>query len=242
MKKTYAFFILIFMIHQFVFAQTEKQNVVKVFPTSFVFGKGTFGYERVIDENHSFTFNLGIPTGVNPLNIVSIEENDEMNLLRGKMSAWMLMPGYRINLSKRGAPVGFYTEPYLKYERFKVNMDSEFIDDEKERFLSNIDASYGGFGAGIQIGFQCLIGDVVSLEWSVIGLEAKIANIDFVYTDLDGGVDINDVNDELQADYSDLPVIGEKIEFETGTHKVYGKAKGFLFPGVRSAVSIGIAF
>lgn len=242
MKKISLSVLLLFFSGLLVFAQTEKKNIVKVFPTSFVFGKGTFGYERVIDEKSSFTFNLGIPTGVNPLNVVSVEENDEMNLLSGKLNAWVLMPGYRFNYSEKGAPLGFFMEPYLKYERYNAIMDSEFIDDEKERFLSNIDANYGGFGAGIQIGIQYLIKDVVSVEWSIIGLEAKVANLNFVYTDLDGGVDIDDVNEELQADYNDLPIIGKRIEYETASGKVYGKAKGFIFPGVRSAFSIGIAF
>lgn len=226
------------------YAQTDNKNIIKIFPTSFLFGKATLGYERVINEKSSVTFNLGLPTGTNPLNMVPVEESDGINLLDGKLNGLLVMPGYRFNFSKRGAPLGFYIEPYLKYESFNVDFDAEFIDKElNERILSQLDGRYSGLGAGFQMGVQFFIGDVVSVEWSFLGLEGKSANAEFTYTDLEGNVDIDDVYNEVVGIVpSDTPFIGDKMTYEKGSDYVKAKASNVILPGLRSAFSIGIAF
>lgn len=243
MKKKGMFLIAFILVSLISFGQTERKNVVKVFPTSFVFGKGTFAYERVINENGSFTLNLGLPTGIDPFKYFPMEESGDIIINDGKLDALLIMSGYRFNLSKKNAPLGFYFEPYLKYEKFGTTINSEFVDDENERFISDITGNYSGIGLGFQMGVQCFIGDVVSLDWSFLGFEGKSGKIDFTYSDLSGGVNIDDVYDELQNNFtSDIPIIGDKLEFEKGAGFVKGKAKGMLLPGLRSAFSIGIAF
>jgi len=242
MKKS-ALFIISLIIISAGYAQTDNKNVVKIFPTSFLFGKATLGYERVLNDNSSFTLNIGLPSGISPSKYVSFEETEWLNLIDGKLDGFLLMPGYRFNFSKKGAPLGFYIEPYLKYEEFSTSWQAEFIDDENERFLSSFDGSYSGLGVGIQMGFLFLIGDVVSIEWSFFGLEAKTPNAEIKYTDLSGGADIDDVYVEIAENFSsDIPVIGDKIEFEKGSNYVKGIASDFILPGFRSAISIGIAF
>lgn len=242
MKKILMFVIFFTLTISICSAQTENKNIVKIFPTSIIFGKTTIGYERVINENGSITFNLGLPTGINHLDLVPDNYLDEINIMDSKLKGLLLMPGYRFNFSKKGAPLGFYIEPYLKYENFNVDFDSEFIDDENERFLANINGNYSGFGAGVQMGVLCLISDVVSLEWSFLGLEAKAANADLTWTDVSGGVDIDDVYDELESDFSDIPVVGDLIEYEKGSNFIKANIPKQFLPGFRFAFSIGIAF
>ena len=67
MKKLVMLVVFVTLIMSICSAQTDKKNVVKVFPTSVLFGKAAIGYERVINENASFTFVLGLPTGTNSL-------------------------------------------------------------------------------------------------------------------------------------------------------------------------------
>ena len=223
-------------------AQTENKNIVKIFPTSIFVGKTTIGYERVINENGSITFNLGLPTGTNPLIYVTDDEIEQVNFIDGKLDGILLMPGYRFNLSKKGAPLGFYIEPYLKYEKFNLDFSADFIDDEFEYFLGNIEGNYSGIGAGVQMGVLCMISDVVSLEWSFLGFEAKSANADVKWTDESGGVDIDDVYNDLVSDFSDIPIIGDKVEFEKGINYVKANIPRLVIPGFRFAFSIGIAF
>jgi hypothetical protein len=223
-------------------AQTDKRNVVKVFPTSVLFGKATIGYERVINENGSFTFVLGLPTGTNSLKFEPKGFSEEFNAISGNLKGLVLMPGYRFNLSRKGAPLGFFVEPYLKYEKFDLDFHADFIDDENDHFLGNIDGNYSGLGAGIQMGVLCLIADVVSLELSFLGFEAKVANADLTWTDESDEVDLDDVYDELESDFADIPLIGDKVEYEQGDSYVNANISKFILPGFRFAFSVGIAF
>ncbi|NQU54964.1 MAG: hypothetical protein HQ522_20790 [Bacteroidetes bacterium] len=241
MKKKLSLAFLFVLTVSIGFAQTDKKNIIKVFPTSFVFGKGTLGYERVINENGSITFNLGLPTGMDPLKY--IPEEDDINYLDGKLDGLLLMPGYRFNFSKKNAPIGFFIEPYLKYESFGANITGEFIDDDNERYLADLDGKFSGIGGGFQLGFQFLIGDVVSIEWSLIGFEVKSANAEFTYTDLDGNVNMDDAYDfVVDIIPPDTPLIGDNMTYEKGSDYVKAKASNVIIPGLRSAFSIGVAF
>ncbi|MDA3906166.1 MAG: hypothetical protein PF484_08845 [Bacteroidales bacterium] len=228
-------------------AQTEneqpasKRNVLKFYPTSLIFGKATIGYERVINENSSFTFNLGLPSGINPLDYAPDLPSDDFSLDNGKVSGMLFMPGYRFNFSKKGAPFGFYIEPYLKYESFTLDFDSEFTFDN-ESYPTSFDGDYSAYGGGVQMGVQCLIANVITLEWSFLGLEVKSASSSITITDNNGTIPINELFDEIEGNFTDIPLIGSSLEFEKGAHSVGAKASNFLIPGARFAFSIGIAF
>lgn len=243
MKRFCLVFVSLFLYVTIVFGQADKKNVVKVFPTSFVFGKGTFGFERALTHKSALTFNLGVPTGSSPYDYLPSDIQANTDILGGNLDGLMLMPGFRFYLSKKGVPRGFFIEPYFKYEKFNFAIDTEVVDDENERFQSTFDGKYSGTGLGFQFGFQFLIARTISVEWAIIGFEGKSAQANFTFTDLTNQVNMNDVYDELKADFSDnLPVIGDNIEYEIGSNFVNGKVKGVFLPGVRSAFSIGIAF
>lgn len=241
MKKFTAFAILIAFSISFLNAQTDKKNVVKIFPTSVLFGKTTLGYERVINENGSFTLNIGLPTGTNLESYAPSDTEEGLDIISGKLKGFVFMPGYRLNLSKKGAPLGFFLDTYLKYENFNFNVDGEFSD-EGELYSSNIDATLSAFGGGFAFGTQCLISDVVSLELSFFGLEAKAGTFDLTWLDKSGEVDLDKVYDELESSLSDVPVIGNKVELTKTSNSVNANIKNQFMPGFRFAFSLGIAF
>lgn len=111
MKKTCLILILIVFSISITHAQTENKNVVKIFPTSIMFGKATFGYERVLNENSSFTFNLGIPSGIDPLSYLPEIPAEDISLDNGQLSGVLVMSGYRFNFSKREPLLGFLSKP-----------------------------------------------------------------------------------------------------------------------------------
>ncbi|NOY97486.1 MAG: hypothetical protein GXO81_14175 [Chlorobi bacterium] len=241
MKEIISLFILITFSSVFVSAQSDKRNVIKFYPASPFFGKATLGYERVIDEKRSITFNLGLPTGVSIQSYLSSNISEGLDVHTGRLKGFLIMPGYRANLSKKAAPVGFYVEPYLKYEKFTMNLGGEFIDKELERFDSDIDGSYSGYGAGFQIGAQWLILDIISFDIS-FGPEAKIGTMNVLWADKSGEVDIDDVYNDLDDSFAKTPIIGSKMELTKGADYVKVRIPRQFIPGLRAAFSLGIAF
>ena len=225
-------------------AQTEKKNIVKLFPVSPFFGKTTLGYERVINEQGSLTFNLGLPTGVTINRYLDSNSSEGFDPESGNLKGLLIMPGYRLNLSKRSAPLGFYFEPFLKYEKFDVDISGYFVDNEMERFSGNLTGDYSGFGLGVQFGAEWLISDVVSVDFTIIGTEAKIGTMELLYTDLSHEVNIDDVYDELADGIDNVPIIGDKIELTKDAAKglVSMKLPKQFVPGLRFTFSLGIAF
>ena len=241
MKKIIATSILLMFTITTLFSQTEKRNIIKLYPTSMAFGKTTLGYERVLNENGSFTFNLGLPTGMNFESYVPSETEEGLDVTTGKLKGFLLMPGYRLNFSKKGAPLGFYLDTYAKYENFNMIINGEYLD-EGERNESNIDGTFGAFGAGFAFGAQCLIGDVVSLDLTFFGLEAKAASLDVTWLDKSGHADIDAIYADMESSLTDIPEIGDKVELSRTEHSVNAKLKNQFMPGFRFAFSLGIAF
>lgn len=242
MKRYLFLSTLVVFTFSFANAQTDNKNVVKFFPTSLMFGKATIGYERVLNSNSSLTLNFGFPSGINPLDYVPELPSNDITLNSGKLSGLFIMPGYRFNFSKKGAPVGFFIEPYLKYESFNLDFNAEITDNNNELYPANFLGDYSGYGGGIQMGVQCLIANRITLEWSFLGLEAKMANANITITDLGGNVNIDELFNNISTDFSDIPIIGKSLVFEKGAHSVGAKASNFILPGARFAFSIGIAF
>jgi len=223
-------------------AQTDKRNVVKFFPTSVLFGKATFGYERVLSSKTSFTLNLGLTSGIEPLSYAPEISTPDFNLLSGKLSGKLVMPGFRFNFSQKGAPIGFFIETYLKYESFDLDFNAEVTQNINEKYSAALTGDYSGMGGGIQMGVQFLIAKRVTLEWSILGIEAKSATASITVTDLAGNMDIDDLFGSFEADFSDIPLIGKSLGFEKSRDSVTAKASNFILPGLRTAFSIGISF
>ncbi len=244
MRKNILVTLLLAMSIIAVSAQTDKKNIVKIFPVSPFFGKTTLGYERVINEQGSLTFNLGLPTGVTINRYLDSNTSEGFDPESGKLKGLLIMPGYRFNLSKRTAPLGFYFEPFLKYEKFDVDISGYFVDNEMERFSGNLTGDYSGFGLGVQFGAEWLISDVVSVDFTIIGTEAKIGTMELLYTDLSHEVNINDVYDELADGIDNVPIIGDKIELtkDAANGLVSMKLPKQFVPGLRFTFSLGIAF
>lgn len=241
MKKTCLIVLLIVFSISITNAQTENKNVVKIFPTSILFGKATLGYERVLNENSSFTLNLGIPSGIDPLSYLPEIPAEDISLDNGQLSGVLVMPGYRFNFSKKGAPLGFFIETYLKYESFEMDFNAEY-NDNGDLYPVSFLGEYSGMGGGIQMGVQYLVAKAVTLEFSFLGLEAKSANAKLTITDLSGNIDMDELYSNIEADFSDVPLIGNSLEFIKGSNYVGAEATHFFLPGARFAFSIGFSF
>jgi hypothetical protein len=120
-----------------VFAQ--KQNVFKINIFSPLVRTANFQFEHVLGEKKSGQLGF-FYTG--------------FKVSDTKFSGFGITPEFRFYPGdKRKAPAGFFVAPFLRYQSF--NLKDQVNTDE---------ATYSSFGGGLILGFQGLIGNVVSLE------------------------------------------------------------------------------
>ena len=218
---------------------SEKKNTVKI-------GFPVLAYERVLSENKSVNihlfrrkFDTGTPSPV--LNLEDVPFEDQ-----AFASAFAVTAEYRFYKGKKQAPNGFYVGPFLRYSNFKWNITDNNLSDG---FTENIPAlgefRMNNIGAGVQCGVQWTISNLISVDWSIIGLGAYRGKIKATVRS-DRDVDWESAAKLYTVDFDDtdnefLLNIGEKIKFEKDGDSMVSDLKVVL-PTIRSTLTIGVRF
>jgi Protein of unknown function (DUF3575). len=129
-----------------VLAQDNPKNVFKINLGSLAVSTFNFQFEHAVAEKQSLQLGF-FYTG--------------FKVSDTKFSGLGITPEYRFYMSQKGAPKGFFMAPFLRYQNFKLtNSTTDFTTGE------TIDekAKLSTFGGGAILGFQGLIGNVVSIE------------------------------------------------------------------------------
>jgi hypothetical protein len=187
----------------------DKKNVIKTNLFGAFAGQYQLAYERVLNENSAFQLSAGIisRTGSQTMGVNSYES---------KTSGFIIIPEYRYYLGKeKESPKGFYVAPFARMLLRTNNLT------DKSENTSSVDVSrkekVTAVGGGVALGYQALIGNVVSLDFA-IGPQYKSRSTTTTYNQ--AGVTDEDFNSKF---------IDFKIQDRSGL-------------GVRIAVGLGIAF
>ena len=236
-------------VASFLFCITLKaqDNVVKLNLGGLLATKVSLNYERVVNEKQSFSiyFDLRIPKTLNTIYFPI--ENSEGEKVGIKRTGFSVSPEYRFyTSSKKDAPRGFYVAPYLKYSQTKytgggyINIQQSGTDDPTT-YKGDVDAFVNCFGGGVQIGYQWLINDKISIDWSFFGLgiDRNVIGVDIIPDDK--STNLEQMANDIEREAGEFPVIGKKIKADAKDDKVVVKLP-FLFPNLRGAISIGYAF
>lgn len=176
------------------FAQDGKKNVIKTNILSPIVGSYNFFYERAIGEKTSIQLGFGFTS---------------LEILGTKLSGFRITPEFRYYpSSNKQAPKGFYIAPFGNYQSLSLTTSASVAgvaSAEGKATLTTI-------GGGLDIGYQWLFGDVVSL-------------------DLFLGPSVNSGSVKVEASSSASGFT--ESNFSTGS------ANGF---GLRFGLSLGIAF
>lgn len=201
------------------------------------------GYEGVVSDN--VTLGVDLKLGI-PASATSIPLQDSLGAEIGtfdqtRLSGFAITPQVRFYLGKqKDAPEGFYLNPFLRYFRYSWISDVTVPDEVDGPSTVDTRLSYSGFGGGLSIGYQWIIGEHFVIDWNV-GAGITPANIGISGT-VQGPLE-NDVQsfiDDVNAELDGLPLLNGQISSE-GTG-VNGNTGFFPMPLVRTTLAIGYAF
>lgn len=217
------------------FATTYSQeNVVKVGLGGLVFGNLKAGYERIISDNQSLTINAGmlIPRELPGF----IEIDSELEDIDSELSSFSLSAEYRFYTGDNVAPRGFYLAPYARLNNFSFKFNDVYDGNE-----ATVDSDFSTLGIGLQLGYQWVISDLVTIDWYFFGLGLDRDVYSAKFTSDEQGFDYAELEEDIRTEVEDIPIIGKNFELETGDDYVKCETS-FLFPGLRAGLSIGIIF
>lgn len=217
MKKnvllTSLFIIGLAMTTQLTSAQSDGgKNVIKLNLSSAGFGHYQLQYERVTGAKQSFALGLGItPKSKLPLSgtiSASLDEgsNEKKAFESTRYSKLTITPEYRFYLGKKESPGGFYFSTLLRYSNVKFENEYTYTSESDNKHTFNVDGSMNGYGLGVMIGVQWLLGDVVTLDWWIIGPFGGVMSAEF------NGIDDNTLDVLSQEDQDKITTDLNNVE------------------------------
>lgn len=214
-----------------------QQNAVKVSLGNAFTGSIPLSFERAVSDNQSFAVlvNIGIPKNAPAVFSNEIEGVDGTGDIR--TSSFSITPEYRFYTSGE-AMNGFYIAPYLKYRSWGFDFSGTFGDDN-----TGVDTKgkWNAVGGGAQMGYQWLIGEHFVIDWYFLGLGMTYQTLKADFTTDDLSADLQQIANDIEADLDGSPILGNGFSAVVDGNSVGGKI-GFLFPNVRTGISIGVAF
>lgn len=224
-----------------------QENVVKLGLTPLLFTNVQLGYERALTNDLGVGLNFSM---VPSRDVTGAMENVDF-LTSAQFSYFSVTPEFRYYTAGE-APKGFYIGAFLKYARYRFQSSArhQLFDDNNVAvntpdgtLLVNLDLKVPRIGGGFQMGVQWLIADVVSIDWTILGLGWGTVGIDGeLTTDLTGYGEYleNFMGDFAGEEQTEIPSVGT-LEVTTGD-KVGFKLSGASTMMLRGGLAIGVAF
>jgi hypothetical protein len=121
---------------------------------------------------------------------------------------------------------------------YNINADyTDIIRDD----LFDVAGAINVLGAGFQLGYSILIGDVFSIDISFFGAGLDRNNLKLIYTTKTTGFNYASIENDVNEVFEEVPYLKKKIQSEVNPDNLTTRIP-FLFPGLRANFSIGVAF
>jgi len=170
-------------------------------------------------------------------------DNPDDNISDDLMSSMFIRLDYRRYRGNHRQPKGFYSAPYLKYQKINASATNMVTPDQGSSYTEKIETNISSFNLGYQMGYQWLIAKRVSIDFYFFGFELGLANVDATVTS-PNGQEIDEIYDNVVDNISQLPpYLANKITVsKQGSNQVVVNGSALPYPWFRSGISIGIAF
>lgn len=202
---------------------TNLRYEYRVSPKTSIGVEASFRGTKLDGQSSTFTDNDGIET--------------EWTAETARIKGTAISPHATFYFGKKEGMRGFFLSPYLRYSTNSFEFDAYFIENQQRK---NTDGSFGfsGFGLGGELGWQWMIGDVVTIRWAPISLGALFGRYE-------GEFFSDNLTEEDWADFeAELRNAGltpNDINFTREGNRATASVPG-AFPIIRSYFGIGIAF
>ncbi|HNW51095.1 MAG TPA: DUF3575 domain-containing protein [Prolixibacteraceae bacterium] len=215
----------------------SQENVLKLGFSNLFYGDYSLGYERMISDNNSLNLNIGYIQPTSSFLIAPGDFKTKEFTVKSVDGGFHSSLEYRFYLGKSSAPRGFYVAPYVRYGQIK----GVYSDSVRET-LFDVNATGNMFGAGVQLGAQWLIKDLVSIDFSFFGagVERYCAKLKYKTAD-HSSYDYSKITADVVDYIDDVDYLSKRLTNKVSTSNLTSKLP-FLFPGFRFSVSVGIAF
>jgi len=203
-------------------------------------GKVNLHGEWAYSANKSVSLLLGIPRPTTAPGFIAnnLDLNDEGDATTNRYTSFSAVIEHRFYLGQN-APRGFYLAPYTRYNNFGITRTTENADNE---FKTTVKGSIGGLGLGAAAGVQFRLGDFLTLDATLAGVDFKWMRGTLTYSSDDPENDVAAFRDKVQEAVGDIPFIGSKLipAIEGNTVKV--RTPGVLMPGYRFNLTLNYLF
>lgn len=203
-------------------------------------GKVNLHGEWAYADNKSISILIGIPRGSKAANWLSndLELNDNDKVTTNKFHAFGVVAEHRFYLSQN-APRGLYLAPYARYNRIWLDHITENTESQGE---TKITGALSGFGFGGAVGWQFRLGEHMTLDATVAGVDLKWMRGTLLYESTDPDNDVVAFRDKVQDAVGDIPIIGSKLVAEIDGNSVKAHSPGWVMPAYRFNLTVNYVF
>jgi hypothetical protein len=220
---------------------TQRKNIIKYDLSANLWYSNAYGltYERLIKKNQTASITLGVEqiSGITSrLNAENIQASE------AKATGYKIAADYRFYLGKENrysAPHGVYVGPYFSHHSFENKFDLKINGSNGQEQKGHSNGKFQFTNVGIQLGYQFLIGNRLSLDMTFLGTSLSYYKIKM---NVDGNFDLSDseINQELlDALKEKFPLLGDMIE--NGEIDQSGRINTWGL-GYRYIIQVGYAF
>ncbi len=203
-------------------------------------GKANLRGEWAYSGNKSLALQISVPrpTPAPGFVVNNFDLNGKSETTTNRFTSFGAILEHRFYLGQN-AMRGFYLAPYGRYNNFSLTRTSQNADNQ---FNTTMKGSLGGFGVGAAAGVQFRLGDFITLDATIAGLDLKWMRGTVTYSTDNPEVDLAAFRDEVQEVVGDIPFIGSKLLADIEGNAVKVRAPGLPMPGYRFNLTLNFVF
>ncbi len=200
-------------------------------------GKVNLRAEYAYAGNKSISLLVAVPrsTAVPGFLANNLDLSDNGDVVKNRFTSFGAILEHRFYLGQN-ALRGFYLAPYARYNNMSVSRTVT------NQFETTVKGAIGGFGVGASAGLQVRLGDFISLDATVVGVDFKWLDGTLTYSSDNPDNDLAAFRDKVQETVGGIPVIGSKLSAQIDGNTVKVRTPGLLAPGYRFNLTLNYVF
>lgn len=220
----------------------EKTFAVGIAPFSLLLPGGKFNVrgEWAYAGNKSLSLLVSIPRPTAAPGLIGdnfdLEENAETSVNR--FIAYGATLEHRFYFSQN-ALRGFYLAPYARYNNFALERTTE---NTADNYTTTVKGGLGGFGFGGSAGVQFRLGDYLTMDATIAGVDMRWMKGTFKYSTDNPETDLEAFLAEVKEAVEDIPFIGSNLDSAIDGNEVKVRTPGFLMPAYRFNLTVSYVF